>query len=33
MKIPASLPLVEQGLIKFEIIPLAAYPGFGRLFS
>jgi hypothetical protein len=28
-----SLPLVKQGLIKFEIIPLAAYPGFARLFK
>jgi muconolactone delta-isomerase len=28
-----SLPLVRQGLIKFEIIPLAAYPGFARLFA
>lgn len=29
----ASLPLVEQGLIDFEMIPLAAYPGFERLFA
>jgi muconolactone delta-isomerase len=28
-----SLPLVEQGLITFELIPLAAYPGFARLFA
>jgi len=28
----ASLPLVEQGLISFELIPLVAYPGFARLF-
>ncbi len=28
-----GLPLVQQGLIKFEIIPLAAYPGFARLFK
>ena len=28
-----SLPLVQQDLIKFEIIPLAAYPGFARLFT
>jgi muconolactone delta-isomerase len=28
----ASLPLVEQGLITFELIPLVAYPGFARLF-
>lgn len=29
----SSLPLVEQGLIHFELIPLAAYPGFARLFT
>ncbi len=28
-----SLPLVQQGLIAFDIIPLKAYPGFERLFS
>lgn len=28
-----SLPLVERGMIAFEIIPLAAYPGFARLFA
>ena len=28
-----TLPLVHQGLIAFELIPLAAYPGFGRLFG
>ncbi|HTP01365.1 MAG TPA: hypothetical protein VMJ64_08335 [Anaerolineales bacterium] len=28
-----TLPLVRSGLIDFEIIPLAPYPGFGRLFS
>lgn len=28
-----SLPLVEAGLITFELIPLAAYPGFSRLFA
>lgn len=28
-----SLPLVRQGLIAFEIIPLIAYPGFERLFA
>lgn len=32
-RILASLPLVAQGLIKFEMIPLAAYPGFARLFT
>ena len=29
----SSLPLVEQGLIRFELIPLVAYPGFARLFE
>jgi hypothetical protein len=29
----ATFPLVKAGLIRFEIIPLAAYPGFGRLFT
>lgn len=28
-----SLPLVQAGLITFEIIPLVAYPGFARLFA
>jgi len=28
-----SLPLVKQGLIEFEVIPLAPYPGFARLFG
>ncbi len=28
-----TLPLVREGLIDFEIIPLTAYPGFERLFS
>jgi hypothetical protein len=28
-----ALPLVREGLIKFEIIPLAPYPGFARLFA
>ena len=27
-----SLPLVQAGLIAFDLIPLAAYPGFARLF-
>lgn len=27
-----TLPLVEHGLIAFELIPLKAYPGFARLF-
>ena len=29
----ATLPLVAAGLIVFEIIPLAPYPGFARLFG
>ena len=29
----SSLPLVENGLITFELIPLRAYPGFARLFK
>lgn len=29
----ASLPLVREGLITFEVIPLAPYDGFSRLFS
>ncbi|HUE99586.1 MAG TPA: muconolactone Delta-isomerase family protein [Anaerolineales bacterium] len=29
----ASLPLVQAGLIRFEIIPLVPYPGFARLFG
>lgn len=29
----ASLPLVVAGLIEFELLPLRAYPGFGRLFG
>jgi hypothetical protein len=28
-----TLPLVREGLIAFEVIPLVPYPGFGRLFS
>ena len=28
-----SLPLVKNGLIAFELIPLMAYPGFARLFQ
>lgn len=27
-----SLPLVQAGLIRFDVIPLVPYPGFGRLF-
>ncbi len=29
----STLPLVEHGLITFELIPLKAYPGFARLFQ
>ena len=29
----AQLPFVQAGLIEFELIPLAAYPGFTRLFG
>jgi muconolactone delta-isomerase len=29
----ASLPLVQRGLIAFEVIPLRPYPGFSRLFA
>ncbi len=28
-----SLPLVKEGLIAFDVIPLAPYPGFARLFA
>lgn len=28
-----SLPLVQCGLITFELIPLVPYPGFARLFG
>jgi hypothetical protein len=28
-----TLPLVNAGLIAFDLIPLRAYPGFARLFS
>lgn len=29
----STLPLVREGLIEFEIIPLIPYPGFKRLFK
>jgi hypothetical protein len=32
-KLCGSLPLVQKGLIAFELIPLAPYPGFARLFE
>lgn len=28
-----TLPLVKEGLIAFEVIPLVPYPGFERLFG
>lgn len=28
-----TLPFVAAGLIRFELIPLRAYPGFARLFA
>ncbi len=28
-----TLPLVQEKLIEFELIPLIAYPGFARLFG
>ena len=32
-RILSSLPLVSEGRIAFDVIPLVAYPGFARLFS
>jgi muconolactone delta-isomerase len=29
----AGFPLVRHGLIRFELMPLAPYPGFARLFQ
>jgi len=29
----ATLPLVQAGLISFDLIPLVAYSGFARLFA
>jgi hypothetical protein len=29
----ASLAMVAAGLIRFEVLPLRAYPGFARLFG
>jgi hypothetical protein len=29
----ATLPLVREGLIRFDLVPLRAYPGFARLFT
>ena len=28
-----TLPLVHEGLIAFDVIPLVPYPGFSRLFA
>jgi hypothetical protein len=28
-----TLPLVQEGLIRFDVIPLIPYPGFARLFK
>jgi len=28
-----TLPLVKEGMIEFEVIPLIPYPGFERLFE
>ena len=28
-----TLPLIKEGLIAFEVIPLRPYPGFARLFA
>ena len=32
-RILGTLPLVRAGLITFEVIPLAPYPGLARLFA
>jgi muconolactone delta-isomerase len=32
-QILATLPLVREGLITFEVVPLAPHPGFSRLFA
>ncbi|HVN47362.1 MAG TPA: muconolactone Delta-isomerase family protein [Bacteroidota bacterium] len=29
----STLPLVKNGFIEFDVIPLKAYPGFARLFE
>jgi muconolactone delta-isomerase len=33
LEVLSSLPLVQQELVRFELIPLTAYPGFARLFA
>ncbi len=32
-EILGTLPLVKEGLINFEVVPLAPYTGFSRLFA
>ena len=32
-KLLSTLPMVQMGLIDFELIPLVASPGFARLFT
>ncbi len=32
-RILSTMPLVKEGLIAFDIIPLVPYPGFARLFA
>ncbi len=32
-RVLATLPLVQAGLIAFDVIPLKPYPGFARLFA
>ncbi len=29
----STLPLVANGLVRFEVVPLVAYPGLARLFA
>ena len=33
LRLLSTLPLVMAGLIEFEVIPLAPYDGFARLFT
>lgn len=33
LEVLATLPLVKEKLIDFEVIPLTAYPDFARLFG
>ena len=32
-KVLNTLPLVKEGLIAFDVLPLIPYPGFSRLFA